>query len=461
MRKFLTQLTLCFALIVLLTVALIAIFANIFLVKNFDSYLTNQQLEYEQNLASGLTLQYDDETEEWNVEYIHGMGMYALEDYYIIKVYDKNGSVVWDAENHDMQSCHNVMQGLLDEITRLKTQNPQSFFTTQYPLLRAGVQIGTAEITHFVSNGLSESDQQFINSLNVILVVVGVLSLVVAVVVSVFLANKISKPITQLAKVTKEISRGNYTIRCDDTTKTQEIYQLTDSVNHMTDEIEKQEKLRQRLTSDVAHELRTPLAIAASYLEAMSEGVWEPTPERLRSCQEEIDRITNIVSELEKIRQIESENLNLNRTDFDFKEIVESVTSLFDIKMSEKKLSCITGNDKMIVNADERKIRQVLLNLISNAVKYSYEGGKIEIGWQEYDTEWKFYVKDTGIGFPQEQADLLFERFYRTDVSRSRGTGGVGIGLSIVKAIVEAHGGKVTADSVQGKGSLFTVVLPK
>lgn len=460
MRKFLVQLTICFAFIVLVTVVLIATFANVFIGSRFGSYVSQQQSEFEQNLANGLSLQYDIETDEWNVEYIHGMGMYALEDYYIIKVYDNNGGVVWDAENHDMASCHSTMHRLMDEIAKLKENNAEAFKTLVYPLVRENIQVGTAEITHYTAS-VRQSDAQFLSSLNIIFILVGLISLATAVLVSLFLAVKIGKPIERLADVTEEISNGNYAIRCDEVGYTKEIITLTNSVNHMAEAIEKQEQMRRRLTSDIAHELRTPLANVHTHLEAMSEGVWEPTPERLISCQEEIERLTSIVSELERIRQIESENMSLERTEFDFKEIVENTASLFEVDMSKKNLSYIIGEHSMMIIADEKKLRQLLMNLISNAVKYSFVGGKIEIGWEENNNEWKFYVKDEGIGFSKNEAKLIFERFYRTDVSRSRETGGVGIGLTIVKAIAKAHGGTVTAESEQGKGSIFTVSLPK
>lgn len=461
MKKLLTQLTLGFALISLITVALIAIFANVLVRGRFNNYVEGQQEEYAYSIADGLSLQYDAETDEWNVDYIHGMGMYALNDSYIIKVYNKNGGIVWDAENHDMTSCHHVMMNILEELLQLREETPEAFTTVEYSIIQNGEQIGNAEITYYSAGDLGENAAQFLSSLNFILVIVGLFSLIAAVLFGFFFAGKISKPITQLANVTEDIAGGNYATRCDTTVSTEEIQTLTQSVNHMAEKIEKQEALRRRLTSDVAHELRTPLANVSSYLEAMSEGIWEPTPERLMSCYEEIGRLTSIVSELEKIRQIENENLSLERTEFDFKTLVDNTASLFEREMSAKKLSCAIQNRLMMIIADEKKLRQLLMNLLSNAVKYSHEGGNIEIGWEERETEWMFFVRDDGIGFPQEEAKNIFERFYRTDISRTRGTGGVGIGLTIVKAIAEAHGGSVTAESELGKGSVFTVTIPK
>lgn len=461
MRKLLTQLTIGFAFIALITVALIAVLSNVLIGARFNKYVAEQQKEFASNLADGLSLQYDIETNKWNTEYIHGMGMYALDDYYIIKVYDKDGEIVWDAENHDMSSCHHVMMQILEEISLLKNEHPEAFTTAIYPIMQNGGEIGRAEITYYVVGNFGENAAQFLSSLNLILIIVALVSLVAAILVGFFFAGKISKPISRLAFVTEQIADGNYAVRCDTDAQSDELRTLTGSVNHMAEEIEKQERLRRRLTSDVAHELRTPLTNVSSFLEAMSEGVWEATPERLTSCYEEIGRLTEIVSELEKIRQIESENMILERKKFDFKPFAENIVNLFERDMHAKNLSCVMGDKSMNIYADEGKLKQLLMNLLSNAVKYTHEGGKIEIDWKESESEWTFFVKDNGIGFSQEEASNIFERFYRTDVSRSRGTGGAGIGLTIVKAIAEAHSGTVSAESEPGKGSCFTVTLPK
>lgn len=210
--------------------------------------------------------------------------------------------------------------------------------------------------------------------------------------------------------------------------------------------IEKQEEIRKRLTADVAHELRTPLAAVSSNLEAIAEGALEPTPERIQKCYDEIQRLSRLVADMEKLATAESDVLKLDRQPLDLLGLVQDV------------FPDATG-DQVTINADRERMLQVLTNLRSNAEKYS--NGVISVIVQDTGKFAKITVTDCGQGIAPEDLPHIFERFYRADKSRSRSTGGAGIGLAIVKTIVEAHGGKVRAESEPGKGSTFTVLMPK
>jgi len=249
-------------------------------------------------------------------------------------------------------------------------------------------------------------------------------------------------------------------MRIDSKVTTRELYELTHAVNQMAESLEKQEKIRKRITLDVAHELRTPLANISSHLEAIIEGVWEPTTERLQSCYDEVQRITALVSDLERLRQAESENLKLHKTQVNLLELSQTVISNFEADINAKELSCFANGEPVIILADKTRIQQVITNLISNAIKYSYTGGKIRVIIKRENMTGVIIVQDEGIGIPENELKLVFERFYRTDKSRNRKTGGAGIGLTIVKSIVEAHGGQISVKSKEGNGSSFIVALP-
>jgi signal transduction histidine kinase len=210
--------------------------------------------------------------------------------------------------------------------------------------------------------------------------------------------------------------------------------------------IEKQEDIRRRLTADVAHELRTPLAALSTNLEAIAEGALEPTPERIQKCYDEIQRLNKLVSDMEKLATAESDVLKLNKQPIDMLGLARDV------------FTEVTGVPVMI-NADRERLLQVLTNLKSNAEKYS--DGIVSVTVQDIGKFAKVTVTDRGQGIAPEDLPHIFERFYRADKSRNRSTGGAGIGLAIVKTIVEAHGGKVKAESEPGKGSTFTVLMPK
>lgn len=456
-RSLRTQLSLGFALIILVTVALISIISTLLITHEFESYMAKQQEEYSRELAAGIAMQYNEDT-GWNVDYIHGMGMYALSDGYIIKVVSAEGDTVWDAENHDMEQCHQMMSDIEERMNALTKQKGQ-FVTHTFVLEASGGKIGEAEITYYTPYYYNENAFRFVDSLNLILLVLGVLAVIGAVCVGIIFARRIAKPIVQVTEIADEIAQGNYSVRAEEEKGALELKELGASINNMAEQIERQETLRKQLTSDVAHELRTPLANVSAQLEVISEGVFEPTMERLAGIYDEITRLSALVSDLEKLQQIESNVLN--KTQFDLLEVVNGEAQSFEAEFGKKQLECKVTGDHSMVFADCNKIRQVVTNLISNATKYTHQGGKIAINVKDDGDYACLTVSDNGIGIPESEQGLIFERFYRTDKSRNRRTGGVGIGLTIVHAIVKAHGGEIEVESEEGKGSTFIVYLPK
>lgn len=460
MRKLRTQLSLGFALIVMVTVALVSLAVNLCINRQFEVYAEERQKDFADGLANGLSDQYDAGNGEWNLDYIHGFGMVALNDGYILKVYDRAGEVIWDAQNHDMTLCHQIMSDISLRMQRERPDLKGDFVSYRYALQQGGTLIGYVDISYYSPYYLNETDFHFLDSLNHILLLVGAVSLIGAIFAGLILAKRISDPIAKTMDITKEISEGNYSIRFEARVKTQELNELTQAVNHMAGALEEQENLRRRLTTDVAHELRTPLANISSHLEAMMEGVWEPTSDRLQLLFDEVKRITAIVAELEQLRQVESENLKLDKEPVNLLELAGTVCSSFEQELAGKQLTCRIEGEAVRIPGDKNKLHQVIFNLLSNAVKYSSPGGEIKISVHERGENAIVTVEDQGIGIPQKDLPLIFQRFYRADASRSRKTGGAGIGLTIVEAIVRAHNGTVSVESEEGKGSCFQIALP-
>ena len=292
------------------------------------------------------------------------------------------------------------------------------------------------------------------------LAVVGIISIVFAAIAGIILAGKISVPVKAATRAAKDIARGNYNNRINTDICTMELSELGNAVNHMAESLDNQEMLRRRLTSDVAHELRTPVANVSSNIEAIIEGVLEPTNERLSSCYNELERITGIITELEKLRQIEGENMILHIGHVDIYELAKEVKLIFENEMSKKNIRCDIIGEHIDVCVDKDKMSQVLNNLISNAVKYTDNYGNIQITVIQENENVVITVKDNGCGIDDNDIQYIFERFYRTDKSRNRSTGGAGIGLTITRAIVQLHGGSIHVESKKGVGSLFKVTIP-
>jgi len=231
--------------------------------------------------------------------------------------------------------------------------------------------------------------------------------------------------------------------------------------------LKEQEKFRREFLANVSHELRTPIFNIQGYLETLFEGGMNDeaiAKDYLNKALKNVERLDAIISDLEKISQLESGNTNLEFENFEIKKLVNDVIEIMSYKAKKKKIklgykrSC---SFSAVVNADKEKIKEVLINLISNAIRYGKEGGVVLIGCYDLDKKILVEVSDDGIGIPKEHLPYIFNRFYRVDKNRSRKDGGTGLGLSIVKHIIEAHNQKINVRSTPGVGSTFGFTLDK
>ncbi|GHU66490.1 sensor histidine kinase [Clostridia bacterium] len=459
MRSLRTQLSLAIVIVVLVSVALISFLSNILIARQFENYIAEQQELRAVSITDNLAQYYNRLTNTWDLLSIHALSMYALDDGYFIKVSDVRGATVWDVENHDMILCQQTM---MDIMNRMEAHGSSGeFVSANYDLAVNGQKIGTASIKYFGPFFLSESEFSFMSALNYILVVTGVLSLAFALAVGWFLARRLVRPIRKTADIAQAIAEGRYDIRFESETNTLELHKLVSAVNYLASALAKQETLRKQLTADVAHELRTPLTTLGIHLECMVERVWEPTPERLRSCHDEILRLSKMVADLERLESVESDNLNLNKSRVDLLSLTKTVCDNFAGQVTSKSQRLRIEGASAIVNIDKDRISGVITNLISNAVKYTPMGSEISVFIRDMSAAVLLIVEDNGPGIPDADLPLIFERFYRADKSRNRGTGGAGIGLAIVKSVVAAHGGTVNAENRSDGGARFTVTLPK
>jgi signal transduction histidine kinase len=257
------------------------------------------------------------------------------------------------------------------------------------------------------------------------------------------------------------MAKGNLKKRVSNINSEDELGKLAHSVNRLGEWVESLEDLRMQMTSDIAHELRTPLSVVQSHIEAILDGVWEPTPERIRVCYDEIVRLSSMVKDIEKLSSYEKGAVQLEISEFDFGEMIEEVKDYFRLMFEDKGVELrISTGDNLKYRGDRYKIKQVMINLLSNALKFTDRGGTVGLKALNGGDELVIIVEDTGRGISKKDLPFIFERFYRADKSRNRATGGSGIGLSITKAIVELHGGRIEVQSEEGKGSKFEVHLP-
>ncbi len=455
-----TKLSISYVAVALICIILISIFTTLFVYKHFEEYVKQNTEQKNREIVTTLSGQYMGNG-KWNTKVIETIGVSSMENGIILKVKDINGNIIWDAKTHNNGMCQRIIEHMSNNASRIPGRGKSGYTEVPYTINYNLSKVGTVEIGTYGDNYLNEHDIAFINDLYNLLWAVGIFSLILSLLFGTVMSKRLVSPIARVINTAKAISKGFYSDRIKEKSNTREINQLTVTINDLAENMEKQEILRKRLTGDVAHELRTPLATLQSHLEAMMDGIWPADSERLKSCHEEIVRISKLVGDLEKLARYESENFVLNMDTFDITELAKRQIHNFESEFLSKGLELKLTGAVCRVYADKDKISQVLVNLLSNALKYTPEGGMVVINIRYNDVNTEISVTDNGPGIPGEDLPYIFERFYRADKSRNKLTGGSGIGLAICKSIVLAHGGSINVQSIIGKGTKFTFTIPK
>jgi signal transduction histidine kinase len=299
------------------------------------------------------------------------------------------------------------------------------------------------------------------SSVNSSLLLGGSVAIIIAFVLTFVLSRRITSPIGVLANAARRLGRGDLSQRVRFRGKG-EVGVLAQAFNSMAADLEHAEQLRRNLIADVAHELRTPLSNIRGYLEAIHDRVVEPNAATIRSLNEEAALLSRLVDELQELSLAEAGELKLVYQAEDIAKLVKQSVTSWQPKVAAKEISLSLDlpDNLPLVNIDRRRVNQVLRNLLENAVAYTGKGGTINVAVAKQGDWVEISVSDTGEGIPAEDLHNIFERFYRVDRSRARATGGSGLGLTIARRLVEAHGGKITVQSELGKGSRFSFTLP-
>jgi two-component system sensor histidine kinase BaeS len=304
-------------------------------------------------------------------------------------------------------------------------------------------------------------DKHFEEALVQSIVWISISGLLIAIIVSLYVAKRITSPLLEMKKTAERMAKGELnsrtTVRGND-----ELSDLAESLNYLAAQLQTQEQLRIIMTADVAHELRTPLSTLKSHMEAMILGTWEPTQQRLESCYEEMDRLNLLVGDLEQLTEMESPHFRLQLNEEELtaiaKQNVDAAAASFNQKGVNLELST---NTNVIANVDRQRVSQIIANILSNALKFTPMGGLVTVQVIDESKAAVIIVQDTGIGMKESEYRLIFERFYRVEKSRNRNSGGSGIGLAIVKKLVESHHGHIVVESIEKRGTMIKIILPK
>ena len=307
---------------------------------------------------------------------------------------------------------------------------------------------------------LGAAVRTFVESYHQSLWWIGFLFAGVGLVVSYFLSGNITRPLRQLSQAAEKIRQGD--LKQEVPVDTRDVVgQLAEVFNQMSAELAASESNRQELLANIAHELKTPLAVLQGHLESMLDGVEEPAPDKLFSMQEEVMRLTRLVGDLRDLSLAQVHRLELHLQPVDLDEKVERAADMLEPLLEEKKLRFVKelAPGLPVRRLDPDRLNQILYNLITNAIRYTTPGTAILLKTEPAGDRVRLIIADEGPGIAPEDMPHVFEQFYRGDKSRNRASGGSGIGLSLAKSFVEAQGGTITARNRNQGGAEFVVVL--
>jgi signal transduction histidine kinase len=306
-----------------------------------------------------------------------------------------------------------------------------------------------------------DREQVFLTAVTRSLLVGVLVGGVAAVVLGVLFARGVLRPVGMLTAAARRMERGDLSQRVP-VTSGDEIGHLARAFNAMADALARNEHLRRTMVGDVAHELRTPLTNLRGYLEALKDGVTQPRGDMIDSLYEEALLLTHLVDDLQDLALSDAGRLSLRPEPFDAVALLRASALALSPRARQQgvELRVESVADLPLVHVDPQRIGQVVRNLVSNALTYTPAGGSVRLSAQRCGEMVRIDVRDNGSGIAPEHLPNVFERFYRADASRSRATGGAGIGLALVKQFVTAHGGSVGVTSAPGRGSCFSFTLP-
>jgi signal transduction histidine kinase len=308
----------------------------------------------------------------------------------------------------------------------------------------------------------TEIESNFRTSLTNALIIAGVAALLVAAGLSGYIARRIVRPIRQLVAASQRIAAGHYNERLN-FHQDDEIGELTHNFDRMAAALAETETMRQQLIADVSHELKTPLASIKGYMEGLQDGVIAPTAETYQLVHREADRLHRLVQDLQELSRAEASQLHPEIRSCRAADLMNEATASLRPQFEDKgiMLTVDLPPESLSVRADPDRMRQVLINLLGNGLQYTSAGGHVTVKTTRDGDMLRFSVTDTGSGLAQGDLERVFQRFFRVDKSRARASGGSGIGLTIARHIVEAHGGRIWAESTGlGQGSAFHFTLP-
>ncbi|MDR5585937.1 MULTISPECIES: ATP-binding protein [Clostridium] len=438
----------------IVSVLLSALIINMTITNTFNKYMKDIQTKRNTRLVEYFQQVYRSDG-NWNKTSGEEMMHEAYMSNYCLTLLDENKKVVWQMNHEDIQyKNHMTING--KEETGIYTSNTFDINVNEKT-------VGYIIVGQYSPVLLSQEDLSFKGQINKGIVFSGILTLVIVAVISLILSKQFSEPIKSVAKTSVSLSKGNYNSKSNIKSSIEEIRNLTESINSLGDKLNSQDLLRKRLIADISHEIRTPLNVLQNNLEAMIDGIIPITIDKLINLNDEVVRFGKLLNNLNELKQIESDEIALNLGLVNIEQLLLTVIDDFSIAATKKNIELLINEDEsknLIVLGDYDKLKQVFINLISNAIKFNYVNGTV---WVNVNSDINFVrieIKDNGIGIKKEDLPYVFERMYRGDKSRHKIEGN-GVGLTIVKKILTLHAATIDVESKENIGTKFIVCIKK
>lgn len=370
---------------------------------------------------------------------------------YCLTLLDTSKQAVWGMDPDDLKTQIHIGE--------MSGHDSGVYTTKTFEIKVDGTIVGFVDIGQYSSVLLSEEDLTFKSSINKSIIVSGALTLIIIISLGLYFSKQFSTPIREVAKMSVNLSQGNFDTISNVKSNIEELEDLRKSVNILASKLKYQDTLRKRLVSDIAHEIRTPLNVLQNNLEAMIDEVSPVTKEGLNYLNEEVIRFGKLINDLNLLKEFESESTKLNYETIFLDQLISEICKDFYMAAESKNITIeydIQGGGNYLIIADKDKMKQVFINLFSNALKFTEMNGKILIKLYKDNKNIILEVIDNGIGIYQEDLPFIFERLYRGDKSRNQ-IEGTGIGLTIVKNILDLHNAMIEVDSKEGAGTTVKV----
>lgn len=445
-KKISMQLIACSLVSIVLTMLLVN-----FTVKDiFEEYMSNVQNKRYERIVTYLEDEYKN-TGGWNeksgIELMHEayMGNYNL------TLYDENNMPVWGMNPEDIRNKI--------YLENMKVQDQGVYTAKKFELKYNGEIVGYVEVGQYAPLLMTEEDVLFQSSINKSIVLSGLITIMAITAASLYFSKQFSAPIKEVSNMSVKLSKGEFKEKSLIKTNIEEIAVLRNSMNVLAEKLNSQDMLRKRLVADISHEIRTPLNVLQNNLEAMIDGVFPVTAERLSRLNDEIIRFGKLLNNLDKLKEFEAESMKLNFHSVNLLSMLENLYNDFLAEAGNKNISLKftkEENSNCFILGDSDKLKQVFINLVNNAIKFTPANGEISINLYRDGKKVFVEIKDNGPGIKEEDLPFIFERLYRADKSRHE-TEGNGIGLTIVKNILDLHSAAIDVKSKAGKGTTVKV----